>query len=149
MATTVKKRTSHSRCFKENEISLMVDRMERIEDTIQGKPGLPGLLSTVIVLNNNVENSTKSIEKLSVTIEKLSLSNAEKAGEDNANQKNSITTKWLKGVLVTMLGLIISLGVAFGTILVKYKERPVQTTVTTKTETKNFPIEKTTSDSDK
>lgn len=141
--TTTKKRTSHSRCYRETEINLIVDRMGRLENTIQGVPGgTPGLTATVIILNANVENLAKSNDKLAHSIEALSLSNAEKIGEDTANQKNKISTNWLKGVLITMLGLIISLGVAFGTILIKYKERPVSSITTTKTQTQNYPQEK-------
>jgi hypothetical protein len=146
MATTTKKQTSH-RCIKIIEINLIAERMGRIENTIQGVPGgAPGLTNTVVILNANVENLTKSNDKLARAIETLTLSNAERAGEDIANQKNKITGNWLKGILITLLGLIISLGVAFGTILVKYKDRTVQTTVTTKTQTQNYPQEKTSSD---
>jgi ABC-type phosphate transport system permease subunit len=126
----------------------MIDRMGRLENTIQGVPGsTPGLTATVLILNTNVENLTKSNDKLANSIETLTLSNAEKEGEDIANQKNSINTKWFKTMMITLLGLIISLGVAFGTILIKYKERSVTTTtIQTKTQTQTSPQEKTSPD---
>ena len=97
------------KCNHEGDIAKLAEKVGRMEKALYDN-GQKGLITTTILLNENVSNLTSTVTTLTTAVSGLTKFRDETIGGIKAKERMKVHSQWLIGILVTaVLGLVTAL----------------------------------------
>jgi len=97
------------KCNHEGDIAKLAEKVGRMEKALYDN-GQKGLITTTILLNENVSNLNQNVTDLSTAVRGLVRFKDETIGGIKAKERMKVHSQWLIGILVTaVLGLVTAL----------------------------------------
>src|SRR6056297_321072 len=89
-------------CKHDSEIAKMSEKLSKIEKAMYGN-GQKGLIRTTTELNQSSESLSKSVSALATAVSALTTFRDETIGGIKAKERMRIHSKWIIGILVTVV----------------------------------------------
>ena len=95
-------------CTKEAEISVLTEKMSRIEKLMDGN-GKPGINTQMILMNDHLEAREKTDKDIAMALRGLLKFKTEVQTTEKNKEKRQLFTMGVAGLMFTGLGYLISL----------------------------------------